>query len=668
MSAPSEIKKRVARLRDDITEHAHHYHVLDAPLISDAAYDQLVRELNDLETRYPDLITPDSPTQRVGATPSAAFATVRHRAPMLSLANAFGDDELDAWDKRVRAVLGSAEVRYVCELKIDGAAVSLTYQDGVFVTGATRGDGTQGEDVTSNLRTIKSLPLRLRVKKPPPLIEVRGEAYLPRKVFDAVNAERDARGEPRFANPRNAAAGSLRQLDPQVTAGRPLDIFVYGLGAAEGLALHSHWATLEWLRSAGFRTNPHAARCDSLDEVKTYVRTWTERRVTVDYDTDGVVIKVDDVAQQAELGATAQAPRWALAYKFPAEQAITRLVDITINVGRTGALTPAAVLEPVRVSGVTVTSATLHNEDEIKRKDIRIGDWVIVQRAGEVIPEVVAPLVERRTGDERLFQMPDRCPVCGTPVEKPEGEAVARCPNLSCPAQVHERLIHFASRDAMNIEGLGVKLIGQLLEKGLVHDPADLYSVKKDDLLGLDRMGDKLAQNVLTAIERSKDTTMTRFLYALGIRHVGAHIAELIAGYFPTPESLMKASFEQVRDVPGIGPTIAESIVNFLKQAPNRRLIRRLLSAGVKPAPPRAVARSAPLAAAQVVFTGTLSRWTRGQAEALVRDAGGVPTDSVTKKTTYVVAGEAAGSKLDKARKLGVKVLTETEFAKLVEA
>lgn len=670
MSVPADIRRRGARLRDEINEHAYHYHVLDAPMISDAVYDQLVRELNDLETRYPELITPDSPTQRVGAPPSAAFAAVRHRAPMLSLANAFGDDELDAWDKRVRAVLGSAEVRYVCELKIDGAAVSLTYQDGVLVTGATRGDGTRGEDVTSNLRTIKSLPLRLRVKKPPPLIEVRGEAYLPRKVFDTVNAERDARGEPRFANPRNAAAGSLRQLDPQATAGRPLDIFVYGLGASEGLALHSHWATLEWLRSAGFRTNPHAARCDSLDGVKTYVRTWTERRVTLDYDTDGVVIKVDDVAQQAELGATAQAPRWALAYKFPAEQAITRLVDITINVGRTGALTPAAVLEPVRVSGVTVTSATLHNEDEIKRKDIRLGDWVIVQRAGEVIPEVVAPLVERRTGHERLFQMPDRCPVCGTLVEKPEGEAVARCPNLSCPAQVHERLIHFASRDAMNIEGLGVKLIGQLLEKELVRDPADLYRLKKSDLLGLERMGDKLAQNVLDAIERSKDTTMARLLYALGIRHVGAHIAELIAGYFLTPKSLMEASFEQVRDVPGIGPTIAESIVDFFKQAPNRRLLKRLLAAGVKPAPPRAVARSAdgPLAAAQVVFTGALSRWTRGQAEALVRDAGGVPTDSVTKKTTYVVAGETAGSKLDKARKLGVKVLTETEFAKLVGA
>lgn len=668
MSVPPDIRERVARLRDEINEHIYRYYVLDAPTISDAVYDQLVRELADLEARYPELITADSPTQRVGAPPSSAFATVRHRVPMLSLANAFGDDELEAWDRRVRQGLGNARVRYVCELKIDGAAVSLTYRDGVFTTGATRGDGTEGEDVTPNLRTIKSLPLRLRVGRPPPFLEVRGEVYLSRKAFEVVNAERDARAEPRFANPRNAAAGSLRQLDPQITARRPLDIFVYGLGAVDGLVVRSHWETLEWLREAGFRTNPHTARCDSLDDVKAYVREWTERRAMLDYETDGVVVKVDDVAQQAELGATAQAPRWALAYKFPAEQAITRLTDITINVGRTGALTPAAVLEPVRVSGVTVTSATLHNEDEIRRKDVRIGDWVIVQRAGEVIPEVVAPLVERRSGNERIFHMPDRCPVCGTPVERPADEAVVRCPNLSCPAQVHERLIHFASRDALNIDGLGAKMIGQLLEKGLVRDPADIYQLKKDQLLTLERMGDKRAQNLIDAIERSKDTTLARLLYGLGIRHVGAHIAEIIAARFPTVRALMDASFEEVRDVPGIGPTIAESVVNFFRQAPNRRLVERLLDAGVRPAPAAARHAGGRLAGAQVVFTGTLSRWTRGQAERLVRDAGGVPTDNVTRKTTYVVAGEAAGSKVDRARKLGVKVLSEDDFADLVGA
>jgi DNA ligase (NAD+) len=668
VAVPPDIRRRVARLRDEINEHIYRYYVLDSPTISDAVYDQLVRELGDLETRYPELATPDSPTRRVGAPPSAAFAAVRHRAPMLSLANAFGDAGLEAWDRRVRQGLGGARVRYVCELKIDGAAVSLTYRDGAFTTGATRGDGTEGEDVTPNLRTIKSLPLRLRGSRPP-LLEVRGEVYLSRKAFDAVNADRDARGEPRFANPRNAAAGSLRQLDPRITASRPLAIFVYGIGVADGLALRSHWDTLQWLQDAGFRTNPHTARCDTLDDVKAYVREWTGRRAGVDYETDGIVVKVDDVAQQAELGATAQAPRWALAYKFPAEQAITRLTDIAINVGRTGALTPAAVLEPVRLSGVTVTSATLHNEDEIRRKDVRIGDWVIVQRAGEVIPEVVAPVVARRTGSERIFQMPDRCPACGTPVEKPAGEAVARCPNLSCPAQVHERLIHFASRDAMNIDGLGVKITGQLLDRGLVRDPADIYRLTRDQLLILERMGDTLAQNLIEAIELSKTPTMARLLYALGIRHVGAHVAELIAARFPTPGALMDASVEEVRDVPGIGPAIAQSVVNFFAQAPNRRLIQRLLAAGVRPsAPDRAAPAGGTLAGAQVVFTGTLRRWTRGQAERLVRDAGGVPADSVGKKTRYVVAGEAAGSKLDRARRLGVTVLSEDEFAVLVGA
>lgn len=670
MSVPSDVRQRAAKLRHAITEHNYRYHVLDAPTISDAAFDRLLRELHDLEARYPSLVTPDSPTQRVGAPPSAAFATVRHRAAMLSLANAFEEAELDAWEKRVRSTLGEVETRYVCELKIDGAAVSLTYEAGRLVTGATRGDGLQGEDVTPNLRTVPSIPLRLRGTKPPPLVEVRGEVFLPLKGFEAVNAEREARGEPLFANPRNAAAGALRQLDPQITASRPLEIFVYGVGHAEGLRLRSHWDTLRWLRGAGFRTNPHTVRCASLDEVKAYIEKWTERRATLDYETDGVVVKVDAFAQQAELGATTQAPRWALAYKFPAEQAVTKLLDITINVGRTGALTPAAVLEPVRVSGVTVSSATLHNEDEIRRKDIRIGDWVIVQRAGEVIPEVVAPLPERRTGSERRFVMPKHCPVCGTPAERPPDEAVARCPNLSCPAQVLERLYHFGSRDAMNIEGVGGKLLAQMLERGLIRDPADLYHLTKEQVLSLERMGEKLAQNILDSIARSRETTFARFLYALGIRHVGAHIAELLAGYFRSPQALIDASFEEVRDVPGIGPTIAESVVGFFKQAPNKRLVKRLLAAGVRPAAATmpTAARDGPLAGAQIVFTGTLARWTRSQAEALARSAGGVAGDSVTKKTTYLVAGESPGSKLEKARKLGVKVLTEAEFGRLVKA
>ncbi len=670
MSVPKSARQRAASLHKQINDHNYRYHVLDAPTISDAAFDRLVRELRDLETRHPALITPDSPTQRVGAPPSAAFATIRHRTPMLSLANAFEEVELDAWEKRVRAGLGEARVQYVCELKIDGAAVSLSYEHGRLVTGATRGDGEQGEDVTPNLRTISSLPLRLRGTRIPRLLEVRGEVHLPHKTFAAVNAEREARGEARFANPRNAAAGSLRQLDPQVTARRPLQIYVYGTGVIDGMTLRSHWETLRWLREAGFRTNPHTARFSSPEDVKAYITAWTARRATLDYDTDGVVIKVDAFAQQAELGATTQAPRWALAFKFPAEQAVTKLLDITVSVGRTGALTPTAVLEPVGVSGVTVSSATLHNEDEIARKDVRIGDWVIVQRAGEVIPEVVAPLPERRSGHERQFVMPARCPVCGTPVERPEGEAVTRCPNLSCPAQVLERMYHFASRDAMDIEGLGGKLLAQLLERGLLRDPADLYRLTKAQLLTLDRMGDKLAQNLLDSIGRSRETTLARLLYALGIRHVGAHIAEILAGHFGTVQALIDAAFEDVRDVPGIGPTIAASIVGFLTQAPNRRLIGRLLEAGVQPAAlaPRRAARDGPLAGAQVVFTGTLARWTRDQAQDAATSAGAGISESVSKKTTYLVAGESPGSKLEKARRLGVKVLTEAEFTRLVSA
>ena len=668
MTIPSEARRRAEKLRDEIVEHNYRYHVLDAPTISDAAYDLLVRELRDLEERYPELITPDSPTQRVGAPPSDAFATVRHRTPMLSLANAFEEVELDAWERRVRTALGEASVHYVCELKIDGAAVSLVYQDGRLVTGATRGDGEQGEDVTPNLRTIPSIPLRLRAARPPALIEVRGEVYLPRAAFEAVNAQREADGEPRFANPRNAAAGSLRQLDPQITAGRPLQIFVYGVGFAEGVDLRTHWETLRWLREAGFRTDPHAARCGTFDEVKGYLRTWTERRATLDYGTDGVVVKVDELAQQAELGATTAAPRWALAYKFPAEQAITRLLDITINVGRTGALTPAAVLEPVRVSGVTVSSATLHNEDEIARKDIRIGDWVIVQRAGEVIPEVVAPLPERRTGEERPFVMPGRCPVCRTAVERRDGEAVARCPNPSCPAQVLERLFHFGSRDAMDIEGVGGRLLAQMLEAGLIRDPADLYHLTKEQLLSLDRMADRSAQNVLDAIARSRETTLARFLFALGMRHVGSHVADVLAAHFPSIEALMDASFEEVREVRGIGPTIAASIMGFFEQPANRSLVLRLLASGVRPAAGAAPvqARGGPLDGAQLVFTGTLDRWKRSEAEALARAAGGVLTEGVTKKTTYLVAGASPGSKLERARRLGVKVLTEGEFARLI--
>jgi len=662
----SGARRRIEQLRRRIEHHSNQYYVLDSPEISDAEYDRLVRELRALEERFPDLVTPDSPTQRVGAAPSDAFATVRHRQPMRSLANAFDEEDILAWARRVQTVLGEQRVEYVCELKIDGAAVSLMYEHGTFIRGATRGDGFEGEDVTANLKTIKSLPLRLRVDRPPALLEARGEAYLPVSAFEAINRERAVATEPPFANPRNAAAGSLRQLDPKVTAARPLDLFIYGIGAADGIDVRTHHETLTWLKATGCRVNPHTTVCRSLDEVMAYVREWTRRRTDLPYDTDGVVIKVNSLAQQAELGATSQAPRWAIAFKFPAEQAITRVNDIRVYIGRTGALTPVAELEPVRVSGVTVTSATLHNEDEIRRKDVRIGDWVIVQRAGEVIPEVVRVLTERRTGHERTFSMPTTCPSCGSATYRPEGEAVARCTNLACPAQVLGRLIHFCSRDAMNIDRVGPKLLAQLLQGKLIADPTDLYALRREQLADLERMGDTSARNVLDSIAASKRTTLARFLYALGIRHVGAHVAEVLAAHAGTLDRLMRASFEDLRDVPGIGPTIAESVTQFFRQPENGRLIDRLRTAGVWPVAPAPIISTGPLAGMQIVFTGTLANFSRGRAEALAKERGAVVSTSVLKKTDLVVAGADPGSKLLRARKLGVRVLTESEFAEMV--
>jgi DNA ligase (NAD+) len=655
----------VERLRREIDEHNYRYHVLDDPTISDREYDRLVRELRDLEDRHPELRSPDSPTQRVGAPPSAAFATLTHGRPMLSLANAFGDNEVEAWHRRVMGLLGEAAVAYVCELKIDGTAVSLTYEEGRFVRGATRGDGQRGEDVTPNLRTIRSLPLRLRAATPPALLEVRAEVFLSSQAFEAINRERAERSQSLFANPRNAAAGSLRQLDPQITASRPLNLFVYGAGAVEGLTLRTHWETLRWLREAGFRTNPHSARFTSFDEVRAYLAEWTERRHELSYETDGVVIKMDAFGHQAELGATSNAPRWALAYKFPAEEAVTRVNDIHVYVGRTGTLTPVASLDPVHVSGVTVTSATLHNEDEVRRKDVRVGDWVVVQRAGEVIPEVVRVLNERRTGEERAFKMPRSCPECGTPVVRAEGEAATRCPNLACPAQVMQSLIHFASRGAMNIEGLGWKTMGRLVEEGLVADAGDLYALRLEHLLPLERMAEKSAQNLLDQIRGSKQTTLGRLLYALGIRHVGGTVAETLATHFGGIRVLAKASFEEVRDVPGIGPTIARTVVEYFQQPANRALVDKLLRAGVRPARPQGPRRG-PLVGRQFVFTGTLDRFTRGEAEAKVMGLGGAVAGSVTAKTTDVVVGAEPGSKAAQATKLGTPTMDERAFLALI--
>lgn len=668
--APDSLSKAAARrrideLREIIGHHNHRYYVLDDPEISDAEYDRLISELRELEKQFPEYITPDSPTQRVGAPPAEAFATVRHRQAMRSLANAFNDEELQAWAKRVQAALGTQQAAYVCELKIDGAAISLMYERGRFVRGATRGDGVQGEDVTPNLRTINSIPLRLKSAKVPSFLEVRGEVYLSRKAFEAINRERQAQNLPLFANPRNAASGSLRQLDPRITASRPLDIFVYGTGAVEGMVFRTQEQTLAWLRQAGVKINTQTKLCRSLEEGAAYVAHWTEHRADLPYETDGVVVKVNDFRQQAELGATSHSPRWAIAYKFPAEQAMTRVKEIRVYVGRTGALTPVAELEPVRVSGVTVTSATLHNEDEVRRKDVRIGDTIIVQRAGEVIPDVVRVLPERRSGSERAWTMPSTCPACGTRVVRPEGEVVARCINASCPAQVLGGLIHFCSRGAMNIDRVGPKILIQLLDRGLIKDAGDLYRLKKDQLIELDRMAEKSAQNVLDSIQGSKRTTLDRLLYALGIRHVGGHIAELLAAHFRDVHALMAASFEEIRDVEGIGPTIAESVALFFRQPQNAALVRNLLERGVRPVAPARVG-TGPLAGKQVVITGSHSRFTRPQAEQMVRDRGGTIGNSISRKTDFLVVGEDPGSKLEKAKKLNVRRLTESEFVKLL--
>ncbi len=662
-----DARRQLEELRRVINHHNYRYYVLDAPDISDREFDRLVRELQALEAQFPDLITSDSPTQRVGGQPAEAFGTVVHLRPMLSLSNAFTPDEFLAWARRVQAGCREQRVQYVCELKIDGAAVALTYEHGRFVRGATRGDGLEGEDITANLKTIKTLPLRLQGEMAPELAEVRGEVFLSTEAFEVVNRERIAAEDPPFANPRNAAAGSLRQLDPRVTAARPLDLFIYGAGVVLGMAFETHEGTLRWLQEVGFKVNSHTRRCETIDEVLAYITEWTARRHTLTYATDGVVVKVNRLQQQAELGATSQAPRWAIAYKFPAEQALTRVKEIRVSVGRTGALTPTAELDPVRVSGVTVTSASLHNEDEVRRKDVRIGDWVVVQRAGEVIPEVVRVLPERRTGEEREFVMPTTCPVCGAMVRRPEGEVVARCPNAACPAQVVERLIHFCSRDAMNIDRVGPKLLAQLVAVELIHDAADLYRLRNAQLVGLERMGERSAQVVLESIAHSRRPSLARFLYALGIRHVGAHVAEVLAAHFGDVTALAHATFEDLQGILGVGPTIAESLTAFFQAAENREFVEKLFRAGVTPVRPTPPT-GAIFARKQVVFTGTLARFPRSRAEALVREQGGVVSSTVSKKTDYVVVGVDPGSKLEKAKQLGVPVLSEDEFAVLVSA
>jgi len=661
----NKVTQRIAELRGVINHHNYRYYVLDSPEISDAEYDELIKELRQLETEHPELVIPDSPTQRIGAPPVEAFGVVEHPQPLLSLSNAFSYEELAAWHKRVSKLLGGRQFDLVCEPKIDGLAVALTYVDGLLVTGATRGDGYRGEDITQNLKTVRSIPLSVP-KEAPPRFEVRGEVYLPKAGFKKLNEERAKEGLPLFANPRNAAAGSVRQLDSSITAKRPLDIFIYALGWAEGKAApDTHWEIMQYLKSLGFKINPNIALRSSLDETEKYYQSWAESREKFPYEADGIVAKVNSIALQQELGTVAHEPRWAIAYKFPAIQGTTKLIDIGINVGRTGSLNPYAILEPVRVGGVVISSAALHNEEDIRRKDIRIGDWVVVQRAGEVIPEIVEPIVSRRTGKEKIFSMPRRCPVCGSEVIKPEGEAMHRCTNSACPSQALERIKHFVSRGAMDIDGVGEKLCQALFEAGLVKDAADLYYLTREQLLGLERMADKSVSNVLSSIEKSKNRPLARVIFALGITHVGDQYAELLAEQFQSIDQLAEASQEELSALPSIGPKIAESIVAFFRQERNRQIIGKLKKAGVKLEREKvkeARPEELPLAGLEFVLTGKLESLARSEAEARIKALGGKAGSDVTKKTSYVVVGADPGSKLAKAEKLGIKTLSEAEF------
>jgi DNA ligase (NAD+) len=661
--------ERAAALRQQIERANYAYYVLDAPDITDAEYDRLFRELQALEAAHPDLQLPDSPTQRVGAEVASAPAKYIHRRPMLSLANAFSDEELTAWQERNARIV--PEVRqggYTVEIKIDGAAVSLTYEAGRLTVGATRGNGTIGENITTNLRTIADVPLTLKGKGWPRVMEVRGEVYLPYAGFTRINQARVEQGEPLFANPRNAAAGGLRMLDPALTRKRRLRMFAFSVEPIEGtLSARTHWEILDLLDAWGFQVEPHRERYAGLDQVHQRVAGLEELIPHLPFQADGIVVKVDPLALHTELGTVGgREPRWAIARKFAPEVAVTRVNDIQINVGRTGALNPWASLEPVEITGVTVSSATLHNEDLIAQKDIRIGDWVEVIRAGEVIPQVVRPLVDKRQGNERRFVMPDRCPRCGTAVERPADEAMRYCPNVSCPGRVLESLVHYASRDAMDIRGLGYERVRQLLDEGLVHDVADLYDLTAPRLMELDRFARQSAEQLVAAIAASRQRPLSSLLFGLGIRHVGKTVAQLLARRFGTMAALMAASEEAINDVPGIGGAIAEAVVGFFGEPRNRRLIERLERAGLTFIEPRATEAGGALAGKAYVLTGTLPTLSRSEATDLIERAGGRIAGSVSKKTDAVVAGADAGGKLEKARTLGVEVIDEAELLRRV--
>ncbi len=660
-------EKEVTRLRREIERHNHHYYVLDDPEISDAEYDALFRRLQELEAAHPALRTPDSPTQRVGAAPLAEFAAVRHRQAMLSLQNVTTPEEMAAFDQRTRKFLGRERIEYVAEPKVDGVAVELVYEQGALAIGSTRGDGMVGENVTPNIRAIRSVPLRLRSEAgaAPALLEVRGEVFLPLEPFRKLNREREEAGQPVFANPRNAAAGSLKQLDPSITAARPLDFACHGVGEIHGARFTTHWETLAWLAEAGLKPVPKSRVCRTLDEVAALFAGLEAQRDRLPYEIDGLVVKVNDLGLQKRLGEISRSPRWAVAWKFKPRQATTRVNAIVPSVGRTGVLTPIAELEPVGVGGVTIRNASLHNMDEIERKDVRIGDTVLIERAGDVIPYVVKVLTEKRTGKEKKFRMPGKCPVCGAEVARAEGEVAYRCIGLSCPARLKQAVRFFGARGAMDIEGLGEKLVDQLVERGLVRDLADLYRLDEATLADLERMGKKSAANLRAQIERSKQATLPHFLVALGVPQVGEATAKALAEHFARLDRLMDASEEELQEVRDVGPEVAASIHRFFAEKQNRKVIRRLLELGVRPAP--VTKPKGPLAGKKFVLTGGLAAMTRPEAQRRVEALGGRLASSVSKETDYVVVGADPGSKLARAKKLGVRILEEAAFLRLLE-
>ncbi|MBU2598435.1 MAG: NAD-dependent DNA ligase LigA [Actinobacteria bacterium] len=666
MKKIKEISKKIEKLRDKIREHNYCYFVLNQPILSDEEYDELMRELVKLEKKYPELITPDSPTQRVGA-PVDELKSVEHREKMLSLENAFSKDEIENFLSRVYKGLKNEEVEFVCELKIDGSATNLTYINGIFIRGTTRGNGFRGDDVTSNLKTIKSIPLRMLSLYPEGEIEIRGEVYIPISAFKLINKERQEKELPLFANPRNAAAGSLRQLDPHVAAKRNLNIFIYGVGHWPVSKYESHFEVLQYLKELGFRISPYIRKVKDLNGIWDFCKEWEDKRDELDFEVDGVVIKVNSFLQQKTLGETTRNPRWAIAYKFPSVQKTTKVLDIKVGVGRTGTITPVAVLESVQISGSVVSRATLHNIDEIRRKDVRIRDTVLVQKAGKVIPEVVKVITEKRTGDEKIFDMPKKCPVCESNIIRLHNEVAYRCINAACSAQQFEKILHFASRGAMDIDGLGPSIISKLLEKKLIRDVADIYYIKFDDIYQLDLFKEKSTTNLLNAIQRSKKRPLERLVYALGIRYVGSHTADILAKNYKSLDQLSKTGEQELLSIYEIGPHIAQSIVNFFKQSSNKKIIEKLKRAGLLME--REVIEELPqlLEEKSFVVTGKLTGYTRDEITELIKSLGGKVSSSISKKTDYVLVGEEPGSKFEKAKKLKLKIITEKEFNKLIK-